>query len=92
MGFVIFYYSMRMFIRLEIPIHFFYVFLFTDEGCCGDEDVVQFAAVHQFLSQDHHSRFPARRNPLGALLSPLQYDPGEQAASESFPHLAAQAV
>lgn len=29
---------------------FFYVFLFTDEGCCGDEDVVQFAAVHQFFS------------------------------------------
>lgn len=38
----------------------FFLHCFADEGGCWDEDVVQFAAGYQFVSKDHHKRFPSR--------------------------------
>lgn len=39
---------------------FFFLYCFADEGGCWDEDVIQFAAGYQFVSKDHHKRFPSR--------------------------------
>lgn len=60
---------------------------FADEGGCWDEDVVQFAAGHQFVSKDHHKRFPSGWDPFSPLFPPLHYDQREPAAPEGFSHL-----
>lgn len=63
------------------------LYSFADEGGCWDENVVQFAAGHQFVSKDHHKRFPSGWDPFSPLFPPLHYDQGEPAAPEGFPHL-----
>lgn len=67
---------------------FFYpLYSFADEGGCWNEDVVQFAAGHQFVSKDHHKRFPSGWDPFSPLFPPLHYDQREPAAPEGFSHL-----